>query len=227
MSAHTVRMLGAAGVAVLALGAAQAAPAGSTSAPKPPLDRPNAADNARARSAATRLTDLVTGFRVDRSTKRTPLIPHCDGYPGDRSHITITGEASSSFRHNSNSIASKVLYFKTYTDAEQYWQATVRPKYVDCLAKWAESGWATGARTRTMLARRIPIGPTSAEHAVAYRTITQVAQPGSEPFVWTETVAFVKQTRAVGIVRVVYVDHLCECHTGVALDVTRRIRAAG
>jgi hypothetical protein len=213
-------------VTMLTLSAAQAAPAGTAAPARPPLDRLNAADNARARSAVTRLADLVTGFRADRSAQRLPLIPHCDGYPGDRSHITITGEAASSYRHSSNSIASKVMYFRSYADAEAYWSTTAKPKFVDCLARWAEGGWRTGSKTRTMLAKRIPIGATSAEHAVAYRTITRVAEPNQDPFVWTETVAFVKQTRAVGIVRVVYVDHLCDCHTGLALDVTRRIRAA-
>lgn len=225
-SSQGVRRLGAAVVTVFALGAVQVALAGGAADPKQPLQRFNAADNARARSAVTRLSDLVQGFRVEAKKDRAPLIPHCDGYPGDRSGITVTGTATSSFIHGSNSIASTVLYFKTAADAERYWRTTVRPIFAQCLARFVESIMVETAETSTLMAKRIAIGPTSAEKAIAYRTITHVDAPSVEPHTWSETVAFVKLGRGVGIVRVVYINHLCECHTGIALDLTRRLRAA-
>ena len=224
-SSRAIRTLGAAGAAALAL-SSHVAPAGTAVDPRQPVDRPTAADNARARSAVTRLADLVAGFRVDVRNERAPLVPHCDGYPGDRSSVTVTGSAKSSFRQGSNSISSSVLYFKTVADAERYWKATVRAKYVQCLAKFVKSIMVEEATTATMLAKQIAIGATSAERAVAYRTITRVEAPGIAPYTWNETVAFVKLSRAIGLVRVVYVNHLCECHTGLALDLTRRLRAA-
>jgi hypothetical protein len=221
---RSLRMIGV--VAALLVAGVQIATAGTAADPTQPLDRPTAADNARARSAVTRLADLVVGFRVDTKKERAPLIPHCDGYPGDRSDVTVTGSAKSSFLHRSNSIASSVLYFKTFADGERYWKATVRPKYVDCLARFVPGLMVAAAKTRTLLARPIGIGATSAERAVAYRTMTRVDAPGVEPYVWSETVAFVKLGRAIGIVRIVYVDTVCECHTDIALDLTRRLRLA-
>lgn len=226
-SSQAVRRLGAAVAGMVILAAVHITVAGSAVDPKAPLDRPNPADNARARSAVTRLSDLVAGFRVDAKKERAPLIPHCNGYPGDRSDITVTGSARSSFRQGANnSIGSAVLYFKTYADAERYWKATVRSKYLECLALFAKRMWAEPAETKTLMARQIPIGATSAEKAIAYRTITRVASPDVEPYAWSETVAFVKLGRGVGILRIVYVNQLCECQTGLAVDLTRRLRAA-
>lgn len=226
MSAGAARTLAVVAAAAVLSAGVQIAMAGTAADPAQPLARPTAADNARARSAVTRLADLVAGFRVDTKKERAPLIPHCDGYPGDRSDVTVTGSAKSSFLQGSNSIASSVLYFKTFADGERYWKATVRPKYVDCLARFVPGLMVETAKTRTLMAKPIRIGATSAERAVAYRTITRVEAPGIEPYTWSETVAFVKLGRAIGIVRIVYVNYLCECHTDIALDLTRRLRAA-
>ena len=223
--ARAARTIGALGAALL-LGTLHVAVAGTAVDPTQPVQKPTAADTARARAAVTRLGDLVAGFTVDVKKQRTPLIPHCDGYPGTRSDVTVTGSASSSFVQGSNSIGSTVLYFKTFADGERYWKATVRATYVQCLAKFVKSIMVDTATTSTMLAKQIAIGATSAERAIAFRTITRVEAPGIEPYTWSETVAFVKQGRGIGIVRVVYVNHLCECHTGLALDLTRRLRAA-
>ena len=224
-SARAVRTIGAIG-AVGAIALLQVVPAGTAVDPTQPVSKPTAADNARARSAVTRLGDLVAGFRVDVKQERAPLIPHCDRYPGNRSDVTVTGSAKSSFVQGANSIGSTVLYFKTVADAERYWKATVRATYVQCLAKFVKSIMVDTATTSTTMAKQIAIGATSAERAIAFRTITRVEAPGIEPYTWSETVAFVKLARGIGIVRVVYVNHLCECHTGLALDLTRRLRAA-
>lgn len=225
MRSFAVRTIGAGAIALLA-GSMQVVPAGTAVDPKQPVDRPTAADNTRARSAVTRLADLVPGFRVDAKRERAPLVPHCDGYPGDRSDVVVTGSAKSSFLQKSNSISSSVLYFKSFADGERYWKATVRPKYVQCLARFVKSIMVETAKTSTLMAKQIAIGPTSAERAVAYRTITRVEAPGIEPYTWSETVAFVKLGRGIGVIRVVYVNYLCECHTGLAVDLTRRLRAA-
>jgi hypothetical protein len=226
MRTSAVRTVGAFAAAVLLAAGAQVATAGTAPDPRQPLKRLTPADNARARSAVTRLADLAAGFRADAAKERAPLIPQCDAYPGDRSNVTVTGTATSSFLHRSNSIASTVLYFRTFADGERYWRATARAKYVDCLARLVPGLMVETATTSTLMAKSIAIGATSAERAVAYRTITRVEAPGVEPYTWSETVAFVKLGRAIGIVRVVYVNHLCECHTGLALDLTRRLRAA-
>ena len=133
-SLHAGRTLGGAAVAVLALIVVQVALADTRPDPrKQPLVESSAADNASAKSSVIRFSDLVKGFRVDTKQGRTPVIPHCESYPGDRSDITVTGAASSSFMQASNSISSTALFFKTWADSDRYWQKTVRPKYVQCL----------------------------------------------------------------------------------------------
>ena len=224
-SSHVIRRVAAAGLLLVSLAAVQAGVAGSSEAGQP-VDRPNAADNKRAAASVTRFRDLVVGFRVDTKKDRAPLVPHCDRYPGDRSNVTVTGAAISSFLQNSNSIASTVLLFKTSADADRYWQATVRPKYAQCLSRFVKSIMIESATTTSLMAKQIPIGATSAEKATAYRTISRVEAPGIKTHTWTETVAFVKLYRGVGIIRVVYINHLCECHTGLALDLTKRLRTA-
>jgi hypothetical protein len=57
-----------------------------------------------------RLTDLVPSFRVDRTGRGAPQIPLCPGYPGDRSAITITGFASSSFTDGFDRMGSAALF---------------------------------------------------------------------------------------------------------------------
>lgn len=188
-----------------------------------PLDRPNAPDTARAKSSLIRLSDLVKGFRVTTKHDRTPVIPHCESYPGDRSDITITGAASSAFTLTSHSISSTALFFKTWADSDRYWQKTVRPKYVQCLAATLAF---SGVKPRITLAKQINIGSTGADKAVAYRLIAHVSLPGKKPFDWTETAAFVKKGRGIAMIRIIYINHLCECHTDIARDLVLRLSGA-
>jgi hypothetical protein len=118
---------GAAVVVVLALFAVQVAVADDADPRKQPLDRPNAADNALATSVVIRLSDLegvrlsdrVSGFQAEPNKNRTPHVPTCANYPGDRSDIAITGFANSSFKLrigqwvSGNSVGSSALIFET------------------------------------------------------------------------------------------------------------------
>jgi len=223
-SLHAGSKIGGAGVAVLALIVVQVALADTRPDPrKQPLVESSAADNARATSSVIRFSDLVKGFRVDTEPGRTPVIPHCESYPGDRSDVTVTGAASSSFRHASNSISSTALFFKTWADSDRYWQKTVRLKYVQCLAATLAF---SGVKPRITLAKQIKIGPTGADQAVAYHLIARVSPAGKKPFDWTETAAFVKVGRSIAMIRIIYINHLCECHTAIAGDLARRLSDA-
>lgn len=223
-SLHAGRKVGAAAVAVLALIVVQVALAVNGPDPrKQPVDLPNAADTARAKSSVIRLSDLVKGFRVDTTQGRAPVIPHCESYPGDRSEITTTGFAKSSFKQAGNSIASSALFFKTWEDSDRYWQKTVRLQYVKCLAATLAFG---GVKPRITMAKQIKIGPTGADQAVAYRLIARVSPAGEKPFYWTETAAFVKVGRGIALIRIIYINHLCECHTAIAGDLARRLSDA-
>jgi hypothetical protein len=218
--------VGAAVVAAVALVAVPATAAEPVDPAAQPVQAPTPEDTARAQSSLLRLNDLVRGFAVERKGTRAPLVPHCGTYPPDRSSVTITGAAASSFQHRKNSIASRVIFFATEADAERYWAATVRPAYVQCLAKFVPSLMVRTAKTKTLLAKRIPMGITGGIQQAAYRTITRVAAPGIPAYTWSETVAFTRVWRGIAIVRVVYVNTLCECHTEIARDLAQRLRAA-
>jgi hypothetical protein len=169
----------------------------------------------------------MTDFRLDAKGTGNTMIPYCDYYPGDRSNITITGSALSSFMNTwTATIASNALFFKTAADAERYWQKTAASKYVQCLAEYITGDYVKGTRTRTLGAKQIPIGPTGASRAVAYRTVTSIQRPGGQEYYRTETVAFVMTGRSVAIIRIMYVNRLCECHTGLARLTTARLRDA-
>lgn len=217
------------GVAVAAAVVSSVVPAAGAATPDPtkqPVEAYTAEDVARAQASILRLNDLVRGFAVDTKGTRTPLVPHCGTYPPDRSAVTITGAASSSFVHRKNSISSRVLFFATEADAERYWAATVRPAYVQCLARFVPSLMVKTATSKTLLAKRIPMGITGGIQQAAFRTITRITAPKIPPYTWTETVAFTRVWRGIAIVRIVYVNALCECHTEIARDLAHRIRIA-
>ena len=86
-------------------------------APDLPLQTPDpparelhtAADSARAESALIHRPDLNAGFRADRARARNRRFRTVPGYPGDRSDVTITGSATSSFRYRSIAIGSRAV----------------------------------------------------------------------------------------------------------------------
>jgi hypothetical protein len=213
---NRARKAGAGAVALLALVVVQVALAGE------PVDRPNAADVKRAKSSLVRLSDLDK-YHVDRKLARAPQIPRCANYPGDRSDITITGFASSSFMYYNDSISSAALFFKTFADGDRYWQKTVRTAFVQCLASKMNG---SGAKQKVMSAKQITIGPTTADRAVAYRMITRVTLPTLKPHYWVETTVFVKYGRGIAVIRIVDLDHVCACYTNIASGLTSRLVTA-
>jgi hypothetical protein len=184
-----------------------------------------------------RLTDLAPGFQV--ATKRVaPGVPTCANYPGDRSDITFTGFANSSFKLrigekvSGNSAGSSAGFFATPSQSELYWHKTVRLPYIKCLAALLSFGPGFKIKPqRMMMAKQIKIGPTGADKAVAYRLVALVKMPGKKAFVWTETAAFVKVGRTIGAIRVItQVSPGCGCqpdsHTQLARLLTARLTAA-
>jgi len=227
-SVRARRTFGVVAVAMLALFAVQVAFADVADPRKQPLDRPTAVDTARAKASLIRLSDLVKGFQVETRMVRAAHVPTCANYPGDRSDITRTGFARSSFIANGNSIASSALFFKTWADADRYWSKTVRLEYIKCLAAQLAFGPrdASAYKPPILEAKRIPMGATGADRAVAYRLIARMARPGETPYLYAETAAFVRKGRGVAIIRIVYNGYLCECHTDIARDLAIRLNDA-
>jgi hypothetical protein len=194
--------------------------------PGQPRMRTNAADMRRAKQALMRLSDLRRGsFRIDGKGWGAPQIPHCpSGYPGDRSGVTITGEASSSFTDGFDLMGSTALLFKTYADAGRYWKQTARPAFATCDAAAIRAHIIKGAKAKTLLARELPISRTGADAAAVYRTITRIFVPGHPAYDWYQTTLFVKVARGVAIARIAYANQPCDCHPEAARTLTRRLR---
>jgi hypothetical protein len=215
-------------VAVLALLAGSGAAAAPSEGIAPgPVNRLVKADNQRAKATVLRAGDVYSNFVRDRSLRRAPTIAHCGAYPGDRSDITVTGEARSAFTLNSYSIGSAALWFRTTADADRYWRKTVRARYVTCLAERLEFADAEGGvvKPRIAQAARIPLRPTGAEKAVAYRVTAQVTGPGLEPFTWLETAVFVKSGRGIALLRTIWINDNCDCYHGLARVLAKRLKA--
>ena len=191
-----------------------------------PTKRLTAADNRRAKSVVVRSSDLLASYRVDTTGTALPGIPHCEGYPGDRSGIRITGSARAGFTNNSSTIGSTVTFFKSQRDLETYWRKTVRAEYVTCFAQYYATSRRTGVTAETIEVRPIEVGPTGAGRIAAFRTVTRLSAEGVEPFDWHHTTVFVSTGRGLSMILVGSAYHACDCYTGLATDAARRLRAA-
>ncbi len=196
-----------------------ARPAGPAGMPRLQL---RAADNRRAKSTLLRKSDLISTFRVDSRGSGVP-IPRCAGFPGDRSSITITGLAKSSFTDSTDVIASSSIVFKSYGDLDRYWARTVRRRFATCNAEAYASTRSASVKMKTLMARQIRIGATGAERAAAFRTITRVWFSGHRPVDWYQTVVFLRQDRGLAAIKIGYVNQPCDCQTGLARRLAGRL----
>jgi hypothetical protein len=214
------RTLGVTAVALLVAAPALALSDGSPGAPRLQL---RAADNRRAKSALLRRSDLISTFRVDPRGGGVPMIPRCADFPGDRSGITITGYAKSSFSDGVDVIGSSSTVFKSDGDLDRYWALTVRPRFASCDAKAYASTRRAGLTTKTLMARQIRLPATGAQRAAAFRTITRVSARGYEPLDWYQTVVFLREGRALAAIKIGYVNQACSCYTGLARRLAGRL----
>jgi hypothetical protein len=196
-----------------------------------PVDRISKADMARARASVLRSSDVFSNFTPTTSAVRQPTIAHCNGYPGDRSDVTVTGEARSAFKMGAYSIGSTVLWFKTAADANRYWTKTVRPQYIRCRADLLRLANGAGETVRPFITQAAAVGlrPTGAQKAVAYRLIAGVpatAGPGNDSYNFIDTNVFIKVGRSIGLLRTVWITSPCDCYHDLARVLAKRLRAA-
>ena len=219
-------------VSVAALGlSAGAAAAPMESAFPGPVTRAVKADVARAKSVTLRAGDVFTNFARATAPHQFPTIAHCNGYPGDRSDIIVSGEARSAFSLRSYSIGSTVLWFKTVADADRYWSRTVRAQYVRCRAELLELPNGAGEWIKPFIrqAAQVPLRPTGAEKAVAYRVLAGVPAtpgPGNDSYNYIDTTAFIKVGRSIALLRTVWITNPCDCYHDLARVLATRLRAA-
>lgn len=214
----------------LALAGSVQAALGELTAPGP-VDRISKADTARARASVLRSSDVFSNFTPTTNPLQQPTIAHCNGYPGDRSDITVTGDARSAFKLRGYSIGSTVLWFKTTADANRYWTKTVRPQYIRCRADLLRLTNGAGETIKPYItqAAGISLRPTGAEKAVAYRLIAGVPAtpgPGNDSYNFIDTNIFIKVGRSIGLLRTVWITSPCDCYHNLARLLATRMKAA-
>jgi hypothetical protein len=217
-------------ITVLSLVASGQAALAELAAPGP-VDRLSKADMARARASVLRSSDVFSNFTPTTSAVRQPTIAHCNDYPGDRSDVTVTGEARSAFKMGAYSIGSTVLWFKTTGDANRYWTKTVRPQYIRCRADLLRLANGAGETIKPYITQAAPVAlrPTGAQRAVAYRLIAGVpATPGAgnDSYNFIDTNIFIKVGRSIGLLRTVWITSACDCYHDLARVLATRLKAA-
>jgi hypothetical protein len=139
-------MIGRLAIALLLL--AGTLVAGAAAAPGDPERRQiRAADQARARQAILRLSDLPAGFRSfpHRNSQEGP--PTCGRFRPDMSDLTITGEAGSPafVRADGTSIFSASEFYKTAGQARASWSRVTKREALPCFAQRLERDSASSA----------------------------------------------------------------------------------
>lgn len=227
---HRSTVVTAVALATVSLSAGAAAAPVEPAFPGPVI-RPSKADMSRAKTVTLRAGDVFSNFTRTTATYRFPTVAHCNGYPGDRSDITVTGEARSAFSLRGYSIASTVLWFKTVVDANRYWSRTVRPQYIQCRAELLELQNGAGEYVKPYItqAAAVPLRPTGAEKAVAYRVIAGVPAtpgPGNDAYNYIDTNVFLKVGRKIAMLRTVWITNQCDCYHDLARVLATRLKAA-
>jgi hypothetical protein len=213
--------------AIIALCAAgTGAAATDTAAYTGPTHRHTKADMAKARYVMLRPDDVFSNFRRSSQAWRLPKVFECGSFPGNLSAITITGEAKSAFQYGGQSIAATVMWFKNGFHIDDYWKRIVRARFLSCSVQHLELETENGTviRPRITFAKEIPMEPTGANAAVAYRYIGRIPSGGGYPTMdWIETNAFIQKGLGIAHIRTIWLDHPCECHNDVALRLARRM----
>jgi hypothetical protein len=184
------------------------------------------ADNRRAKASLLRRSDLIATFRRDPRGGGVPMIPHCQGFPGDRSGITITGYAKSAFTDGVDVMGSSSTVFRSDADLVRYWATTVRPRFATCDASAIRRSLGRGVKATTLFAKQLRLGPTGTQRSAAFRTITRVSRRGHTPVDWYQTVVFLGEGRGLAAIKIGYANQPCNCHNGLARRLARRLIAA-
>lgn len=171
----TVPRLVAALVSSVVLVAASASFAASGD-PRAEKERLTPADNALARKAAVRRSDLPAGWR-------TLALPaddggRCKSFDPDLSAFTITGKARSGWVDPAGrSVVSLVEVYATRADAAGDFAAAARPAAARCLREAVGAGSAPGASLRVRSARMVR-APRAGDGSAAYRLVASLSTGG-------------------------------------------------
>jgi hypothetical protein len=141
-----------------------------------PIVRHNATDQAAARAAVLKASDLGTGWTGSVKTVAKPEPLSCPpSFVPRQDDLVVTGEVESSFQKQGVAIGSDVALFQTAQMVRNDWSRTFRPQVSSCLASVYRKGAVSGQRLVSV--RKVPF-PLVAPLVAAYRVSSTVTQQG-------------------------------------------------
>jgi hypothetical protein len=137
--------------------------------------RLTAADQARARAALIRKSDLGSGWSGGPVKPDLSSSPTCSNYHPKQSDLVLTGAAASQFEKNGADVHTEIGVLKTAHMVALDWRRTVlAPGAIPCLRKHLASELAP-ARIDSF--KRLPF-PKLGSYSRAYRLVASVAVSG-------------------------------------------------
>ena len=132
----------------------------------------NAADQAAARAAILRRSDLGPGWSGGRKKPDLSPGPTCPNYHPKQSDLVLTGAAESDFRRAGMEVDSEVQVLRTARMVSLDWQrSVVAPGALPCLRSLLAKGLGTTATVVSF--RRLPF-PKLTRYTAAFRAVVAV-----------------------------------------------------
>jgi hypothetical protein len=187
--------------AVLVVAAALASAAVARPDRNPRLEKLaiRAADQARARRAVLRRSDVGASWAPLPTNTGEGAPPTCPGYRPDFSAFTITGRRESAFQQRGRSILSEVEVYVSRADARGDYALSTAPPAARCLGLTLRRELATasvGFTATVASARRVP-APSVGERRAAYRIVVTLEAGGTHVNVYVDVLVFLRG-RAIG-----------------------------
>jgi hypothetical protein len=150
----------------------------------------NAADQAAARAAVLRRSDLGSGADWDGGAKKPDLTKtdSCPNYDPKQSDLVLTGIAETQFTQGILAFDSEVQVLQTPRMVQLDWRRSVlAPGVLPCLRSTTTKGLPAGATVVSL--RRLPF-PRVAPYTAAFRLITDVRAPSGTVRLFVDLVLF-------------------------------------
>lgn len=164
--------------AVLAFALVPTALAFASSPPNKEQVRFNPADQAAARAAVLRKTDLGSGWGGGRTKPDTSAKMSCPGYEPKQSDLVLTGAAETVWGRSGIQLQSLAQVLKTPAMVARDWQRTVvDPRAIACLRTTLAKGLTS--RERLVSFKRAAF-PRLARYSRLYRAVIEVRAQGQK-----------------------------------------------
>ena len=147
-----------------------------------------AADQAAARAAVLRLSDLGPGWTGGPTKPSPSSTPDCAGWHPKQSDLVLTGTAAARFKHPGLEVASDAQVLRTARMVQLDWQRTaVAPQAMACMR--SSLAKQSPANAKVVAVKRLSF-PQIATYTVAYRVTINVSTAGTTVPVWSDLVLF-------------------------------------